>query len=69
MNLNHHKTIDGNRNKDVNMFYIYLYKCVWVSLANLVANPLANEVCTQIAPRWLPLGLYKNRIQSNNNQA
>ena len=69
MNINHHNTIDGNKNKVVNMFYIYFYKCPWVPLADRVSNPLANEVCTQIAPIWLPLGLYKNRIQSNNNQA
>ena len=49
--------------------YIYLYECPCAPLADLHANPLANVVCTQIGPEWLPRALYENKIQSIFNQA
>ena len=63
-------TADGNKKELWIYLFTYFYVCTTVPLSGFPANPLANEVCTQIGPRWLPLALfYENRIQSNNNQA
>ena len=63
-------TIDGNKIELWIYLFTYFYRYRSVPLADLLANPLANEVSTQIGPRWMRIAdLYETRIQSNNNQA
>ena len=62
-------TVDDTKIKLLVYLFMYFYKFCCVPLTDLLANPVANEESTQIGPLWLPLAVYKNIIQLNNNQA